>query len=261
MSERRGILFKWLSQPAMCGRDLNAYRAMELRSRIIREKFFLRSIYEEWYRFISGGIPPGPGRVLEIGSGGGFLRDFVPDLITSDVVDGPGIDLILTGSVLSFKRGSLKAIVMVDVLHHLADPGSFLLEASRCVRSSGRLLLVEPWVTKWSSFIYGSFHHEPFSPFAKGWESSRREPMTGANIALPWIMLHRDRERFESEFPEWKIVSIRPILPFRYLLSGGISLRGMMPDWTHPFWKSAEDALRPWIKSLAMFAEIVLVRK
>lgn len=242
-------------------RDLNAYQTMELRNRIIRGKPFLRSIYEEWYRFIEMGIPPGPGGILEIGSGGGFLREFVPGLITSDIVDGPGIDLILNGGVLPMRTASLKGVVMVDVLHHLTDPRSFLLEASRCVKRSGVLILVEPWVTTWSSFIYRSFHHEPFSPAAEGWENSRREPMSGANIALPWIMLQRDKQKFESEFPEWRIDSINLVLPFRYLLSGGISMRCLMPGCIHWFWKIAENALKPWMKSLAMFAEIKLVRK
>ncbi len=47
--------------------------------RIIREKGFLRQIYEEWYRLLIGHLPDGGGAVLEIGSGGGFLKEYHKD--------------------------------------------------------------------------------------------------------------------------------------------------------------------------------------
>jgi hypothetical protein len=39
----------------------------------------------------------------------------------------------------------------------------------------------------------------------------------GANDALPWIIFARDRLKFEQEFPDWRIETIKPIMPFRYL--------------------------------------------
>ncbi len=66
--------------------------------------------------------------------------------------------------------------------------------------------------------------------------------------------------QFEREFPMWKISAIKPVMPFRYLVSGGVSLRELMPGWTHGFWEHLENLLRPWPKTWAMFAEIVLER-
>ena len=37
-------------------------------------------------------------------------------------------------------------------------------------------------------------------------------------------MFVRDRERFAREFPEWQVRVIEPMMPFRYVLSGGVSL-------------------------------------
>ena len=40
----------------------------------------------------------------------------------------------------------------------------------------------------------------------------------------------RDRVTFEREFPHWHIELVKPIMPFRYLLSGGVSLRSLNPS-------------------------------
>jgi hypothetical protein len=121
--------------------------------------------------------------------------------------------------------------------------------------------MIEPWVTPWSRWVYTHFHHEPFDPRAVEWEVPRAGPLSGANGALPWILFERDRGRFERTFPEWHIREVVPCMPFRYLLSGGVSLRGLAPGWTFPFWRGVERLLSPWRKTWAMFARIVLARR
>ncbi len=59
------------------------------------------------------------GLVLELGSGGGFLADYIPRLITSEVFYIQGVNIILDGRHLPIQNHSLDAIVMVDVLHHI----------------------------------------------------------------------------------------------------------------------------------------------
>jgi hypothetical protein len=85
-------------------------------------------------------------------------------------------------------------------------------------------------------------------------------PLSGGNDALPWIMFQRDRTRFERNFPRWRIESIEPLMPFRYLLSGGVSMRSLVPASSFVFAKKIETILAPWINQLAMFAKIVLRR-
>ena len=46
-----------------------------LRADIIREKAFLKRIYQTWYRLLIENIPAGDGLVAEIGSGAGFLKE------------------------------------------------------------------------------------------------------------------------------------------------------------------------------------------
>src|SRR5580704_5831472 len=136
---------KLLAHPATRGLDIDDPRTTERRRGIIQSNRFLWRIYDEWYRLISGNIPEGPGRVFEIGSGAGFLGQYVPDLIASEIFPCSDIEIILDASQLPFSSGSLKAIAMVDVLHHLPDIRAFLMEAQRCLRSGGSIVMIEPW--------------------------------------------------------------------------------------------------------------------
>src|SRR5439155_7062924 len=221
---------------------------------------FLRQIYEEWYRAIAATLPPGEGAVLELGAGGGFMSDLVPDLIASELFYCPNIRAVLDGLRLPFVAKTLRGIVMTDVLHHLPQPRLFFAEATRCVRPGGVVVMIEPWVTPWSRFVYSRLHHEPFQPEALSWELPTKGPLSDANGALPWILFARDRSKFEQEFPHWQIELIKPIMPFRYLLSGGVSLRTLVPGWSFRLWREVENALSRWSNQLAMFAQIVLRR-
>jgi SAM-dependent methyltransferase len=256
-----GVTGNWLSHPLTRGLSIDDPRTTELRRRIIRDKPFLRRIYVEWYRAIAAALPPGNEPVLELGSGAGFLDEFIPRLITSEIFPCPSVKIVLDGQSLPFADASLRAIVMTDVLHHIPRPRLFFAEAARCVRPGGAIVAIEPWVTRWSRWIYGRFHHEPFDPQRADWEFPLSGPLSGANGALPWIIFQRDREQFEREFPHWQIVSIRPVMPLRYLLSGGVSLRSLMPGITFGFWRGIETILDPWRNTLAMFAEIKLLRR
>ena len=254
------MLKAWLAHPLTKGLDIDDPRTTHLRLQIIQEKSFLRQIYQEWYQSLALVLPPGEGAVLELGAGAGFTKDFIPEVIASEVFYCPNIRAVLDASRLPFAARSLRGIVMTDVLHHIRQPRFFFTEAARCVRTGGVMAMIEPWVTSWSRFVYTRLHHEPFHPEIQSWELPTEGPLSGANGALPWIIFARDRRQFEREFPEWKIEFIKPIMPFRYLVSGGISLRGLTPGWSFGLWRQIENTLACWSTELAMFAQIVLRR-
>ncbi len=254
------MLKAWLSIPLTQGMHIDTPKTTDLRRQVIREKRFLRKIYLEWYGAVDAALPGGSGSVLEIGSGAGFMKDHIPEIVTSEVFFVLGVDSVLDGCHLPFGDAALRAIVMTDVFHHFPDPQGFLREATRCVRPGGTIVMVEPWVTSWSRMIYTRLHHEPFRPDSAEWEFARSGPLSGANIALPWIIFQRDRKRFESRFPQWRLGSIKPMMPFSYIVSGGVSLRSLSPGWSYGLWRKLEHALHPLMPRLAMFAQIVLHR-
>jgi SAM-dependent methyltransferase len=250
-----------LAHPLTRNLDLDDPATTHIRRTIIAGKPFLQKIYVEWYRQISESIPAIPGKVLELGSGAGFLAEFVPDLISSEIFSCPGVSLVLDGQRLPFQDGSLRAIAMTNVLHHVPSVHAFFEEATRCLSPGGRVVAIEPWVSSWSRVVYSKLHHEPFDPASQDWAFSGQGPLSAANGALPWIVLERDRKRFESEFPAFRIRSIRRMMPLRYLICGGISTRSLMPAFTFPFWRGLENAMRPMMRSWAMFALIVIEKR
>lgn len=251
-----GLLNRLLAHPLTCGLEVDDPRTTMLRRQIIREKPFLEAIYREWYSLVLARLPT-TGRLLELGSGAGFLRDMAPEVITSEVFPTPGVMLVADGRRMPFRTAGLDAIVMTDVFHHIPDVAAFLAEAARCVRPGGRMVMIEPWRTAWAQWVYRNLHSEPFEPDA-GWTIPPSGPLSGANGALPWIVFSRDRERLEEEFPEWRLKAVEPLMPLAYLLSGGVSLRSLMPGWCYGPCRKLESGLdqRRW----AMFALIELER-
>lgn len=248
----------FLQHPLTKGLALDDPQTTIVRRTIIQEKAFLRKIYSEWYANIASSLPTGDQPVLEIGSGAGFFSDIIPNLITSEVFPMPGVQQVVDATQLPFANGSLRAIVMTDVLHHIPDVAAFFREAQRVLQSGGRIVMVEPWKTKWSEFIYTKLHHEPFLPDAS-WDLPASGPLSGANGAIPWIVLVRDRERFTSDYPQLAVKSIVPTMPFAYLLSGGVGWRSILPGFLFQSCRAFERWLGE--ERLAMFAYIVIERQ
>jgi SAM-dependent methyltransferase len=253
-------LRQWLAHPLTRGLDLDDPQTTQLRRIIIKEKTILRECYSEWYREIKLALPDGRKPILELGSGAGFLRECISNLITSDIFLFDGIEIVLDGRFLPFRAESLRSIVMTNVFHHIPDARKFLREAARCIQPGGTLILLEPWITPWSKFVYTKFHHEPINIKAEKWEFPSSGPLSGANEALPWIIFQRDRSIFEQEFPQWQIETIHLTMPFLYLVSGGVSMRNIIPVcFLKPF-QILEKLLSPWKNKNAMFALILLRR-
>lgn len=250
------------SHPLALNLEIDAPETTIVHRRIILEKPFLKKIYQEWYAWLAAALQDTPtGPVMELGSGGGFLKEFLPHLIASEIFFTPYVDAVFDAQQLPFASSSLKGILMTNVFHHLPRPKAFFAEAARCVRPGGVIAMLEPWVTPWSCLVYKRFHHEPFDPKVRGWGFTPIGRLSGANDALAWIVFQRDRKQFDREFPQWRIKIVHPCTPFCYLLSGGVSMRSLMPSWSFRFWKRLETRLNPWMKNWAMFAGIVLVRQ
>jgi SAM-dependent methyltransferase len=251
-----------LSHPLTRGLDLDSPETTRLRFRLIKEKSFLRQFYQDCYASIADSLAAAiDGPILELGSGGGFIKEQIPHCITSEILQVRGVDLVLDGQQLPIAEATLAGIVMLDVFHHIPRATFFFQEAARCVKPGGRVVMFEPWNTRWSRFVYRHLHHEPFDPDCPDWDLPVGGPMSGANSALPWMVFERDRQQFESLFPGWEIERIELQFPFCYLLSGGVAYRSLVPGRLYRFCKQLEMILHPWLESWAMFAVVALIRR
>jgi SAM-dependent methyltransferase len=238
--------------------DLDEASATVLHARILQKKVFLKKLYGDFYRELQSQIDQGnTSQVLELGSGGGFIKEIIPNAITSDILPLESVDVVCSACQIPFEDDSLDAIVMIDVLHHIPNARAFFTEAVRCLKPGGRIAMIEPANTVWSQFIYKNFHHETFDPEA-GWEFDSKGPLSTANGALPWIVFHRDRDQFENSFPRLKITKTQVHTPLRYVLSGGFTLRQLTPSWSYCMVKGFENLLYPLNRWIGMFETIVL---
>jgi len=246
-------LIKFISHPKTRGIHIDDPALTLLRREIIREKAFLKKLYEEWYTKIMN-LLDDKKNVLELGSGGGFMADFIPELITSEVIATKDVEMVVNACQMPFDENQLSAIVMTDVFHHIPDVESFFKEATRVIRNKGKIIMIEPWRSPWSELIYSNLHSEPFE-IREGWRlATNIGPLSSANGALPWIVFERDRDKLTSNYPEIKILSIDLMMPFSYLLSGGVSMKSFVPGFLYKFIRLIENQLNQ--KRWAMFALI-----
>ncbi len=236
--------------------DLDDPNASLAHRDIILKKPFLKRLYNDWYLiFIIKSKEIKNGKYLEIGSGGGFLKDVFPEVITSDILILPNVDLIFTAEEIPFKENELASIVMLNVFHHIPKPHLFLKEAQRTLIKGGKIIMTEPANSSLARFIYKRFHHEPFD------EKGQREikagnPLSNSNQALPYIYFERDLDLFKKDFPSLKINSINYHSPFSYIISGGVSRSAMLPFFMYNFVKGIEWLFSPFYKQIGLFCTI-----
>jgi SAM-dependent methyltransferase len=239
-------------------KDLDDPATTLLHGRILRSKPFLKNLYVDFYEQFKKAVQQPENKVLvELGSGGGFVKEVIPNIITSDILNGVDVDKVFSATDMPFEDAGVDAFFMFDVLHHIGEPRKFFAEAERCLRPGGRIVMIEPANTPWARFVYTNFHHEGFDP--KGdWELSKAGPLSQANGAIPWIIFVRDRATFEREFPRLKVVSLRNHTPMRYLISGGLTLRQLLPGFAYPVVRVLEWLLSPADNLLGMFMTVII---
>lgn len=230
---------------------------------LIRMKSFLKQFYLHTYSrykdFIEK-LPPG-GLLVEVGSGGGFAKEVIPDLLLSDVEYYLGIDVLYNAVAMPFKQGSVRAILMLNCFHHIHDVSHFLKECSRCLRPGGGVFIVDPHVGWISSIILKYFHHENFDPFTAEWQFTSSDPRNDANGALAWIVFHRDLKRFVDLFPQLRMKAYRTHSPLSYWLSGGLKKWSLLPGKMYKPFSRFENLICNVLPQLGSFVDIELIRK
>lgn len=247
-----------LAYPALHNLEMDSDAWFLAQRKILLDKKFLHKIHSDLYDQIGQFLPVPARLVVELGSGAGFIDEAIPRALRTDVFFHPFVDLVMDGARLPFPDGAVDALVMVDVFHHIPDTKGFLRNSLRVLRSGGRIVMIEPWVSDWSKLVYSRLHSEPLNWRAREWSFVSSGPVSGANQALAWIVFQRDRQVFEREFPDLEVIKIQPMMPFRYLLSGGVSSRLGLPGFLYASVKQFERLVEKNIKKWAMFGLVVL---
>lgn len=224
------------------------------------KKPLLRALYLEWFERMASHLRPG--RTVELGSGPGRFAERCPGVIASDIVPVPWVDVVLDAARLPFGAGAVDNLVMLDVFHHL-DPVAFLDEAARVLSPGGRVVMVEPYISPLSYWVYRFIHREPTrmreDPFSAE-RPPRAHPFDG-NQALPTLVFWRDEERFRERWPGLSILRRELFAILLYPLSGGYGYPTLIPPLLVPVVRRVERWLLPLGRWLAFRTLVVLERR
>jgi SAM-dependent methyltransferase len=127
-----------------------------------QKKPVLREAYGQFYSEIASRLDARmPGQTVELGSGIGVAKNYIPGCITTDLFANPWVDRVENAYAMTFPDQSIRNLILFDVWHHLEYPGSALREFSRVLVRGGRAILFEPAMSALGRIVYGWFHREP----------------------------------------------------------------------------------------------------
>jgi len=233
----------WMQKPAL--------------RRIYQEEFFSRQLAQRKI----GGIN------IEVGGGPGFFKTALPDVVSTDLIYCPWLDVIADAQRLPFREGSASNVFGLDILHHLAAPIAFLEEAERVLTPGGRLILVEPWVTPFSFVIYRYLHQEDCDLSVNPYEVSNPDGAAAkkafdGNQAVPYLLFGpRNRAKTLAFVPQLKLAMLDQFCLFAYLLSFGFKDVNLLPEFIYPDLAEFERLTLPLWRRIASLRALIVLEK
>src|SRR5580765_6056702 len=222
----------WLKETSLQGLTVGSCEFFARQKALIFARPLLKRCYDDWYARLLADIRsvPNRGHIVELGSGGSYLKELEPATITSDVVEGVA-DQVIDARQLPFPDNSVQALVLTHVLHHIPDLEAFFREARRVLVPGGVITMIEVAHTPFARFFFKNFHHEPYLDDRREWAFGQQDSMMDSNQALSWMVFVRDRQQFEAKFPTLRVEHTAFTPWFTYLISGGVTMRDIIPHF------------------------------
>ncbi|MBM3632906.1 MAG: class I SAM-dependent methyltransferase [Alphaproteobacteria bacterium] len=229
---------------------------------IWQKKPVLKAIYHDFYqRVVKSSVS---GSTLEIGGGTGNLKEYLPQVISTDIISSPWVDCVCDAQSLPLREGSLSNIVAIDVLHHIERPVRFFNEAAYLLRPGGRIILLDPAITPLSWFFYHFIHEEPVllksNPLEDGPLSATRKPFD-ANQAIPSLLFGKYKHSFSELFPDLQIIENSFISLWCYPLSGGFKPWSLIPSFMVKSLLKFERKIEPYLGRFFGFRLFIVLEK
>jgi len=248
--------------------DTQAHDVLLKHRRVWQKKAVLRRIYnEEFFARLLSYRRPG-GVCIEVGGGPGFFKNLLPSVFCTDLIRCPWLDAVVDAQRLPFRASSISNIFGLDMLHHIAAPMMFLKEVQRVLISGGRLILVEPWISPFSRFVYRYLHQEECDLSARPWDANgdnlaQSKHAFEGNQAIPYLLFGpQGLSRTLDALRDLKSITIEPFCLFAYLLSFGFKPMNLLPVFFYPIVSRLERRTLPvWRRVAALRVVLVLEKK
>jgi len=254
-----------LADPRLKGIDVDSDELVKVHRQIMLEKPLMNKVFRGFYdecRSFDEKYFSGEGNRIELGAGVSFFKEVYPDIISTDIKKAENLDRVLDAQNMDLEDNSVKAFYGLNCFHHFPEPRKFFAELDRTLVKCGGCVLIEPYFGPIAAKMYTNlFDTEIFDKTHKEWESDSGY-MQGANQALSYIVFVRDKEIFEKEFPDLEIVETKVMNNYlKYLVSGGLNFRALLPNFMSPIISLFELILRPFNKILGLHYAIVIRKK
>lgn len=248
--------------------NLNNEERFLFHKKVLENKKMLKSCYSDFYEKIlliekKFRKKKNKDIRLELGSGVGFIKNFDSKIITSDVVYNRFTDKTINANKLPYKKNKIDSIFGIFCFHHFKDPFNFLKSIQTKLKIGGLCILIEPYHGPLASIIYKRVHKSEYfnEKEAFNYKIKSKTAMEKANQALSYIYFVRDRKKFSRKFPKLKIIHTSVFNNYlRFLFSGGLNFRKLLPDFLISFVKLLELIMFPLKKILGIHYIIVIKR-
>ncbi len=256
----------YLQEPRLIGINPDSEEMLAIHSKVLYEKPMMRNVFSEFYnaciQLDKHCFSPTKGKQIEIGAGVSFFKKKYPEIISTDIKKAENLDMIVDAQHMPFENNSVRAVYGINCFHHLSNPQLFFNELERVLTKGGGCILIEPYYGVVAKRFYKKiFDTETFDMNQKEWNNESLGFMNGANQALSYIVFKRDKKKFEERYPNLEIVMQKPLNNYmRYVLSGGLNFRQLLPSFFSPVIKGVEFLFIP-LNAIFALHHIIVIKK
>lgn len=255
----------FLLDPILDGMDVDGEDRLNLHRKILKKKRMLREVFTEFHHLfkkLNSQFLAGSGIEIELGSGVSPIRDSYPEVLATDIVEARHLDKVINAEKMDIPDESVRTVYGQNCFHHFSHPDQFLHELDRVLVPGGGAILLEPYYGPFASLLFKRlFRSEGFDKDYPSWDMPATGPMNGANQALSYIVFVRDQKEYERKHPSLRIVHQELAGNYlKYILSGGLNFRQLLPDCFTGFVGLLETLVSPLNRWLALH-HVVVIRK
>ena len=256
---------EFLSEPSLKKFDVDGIERLELHGKVLESKHMLREVFVEFhhaFHHLASRFLKSNGMEVELGAGVAPMRESYPKVLATDVVFGPHLDRELNAQDMALEDDSVGVFYGQNCFHHFPEPDLFFKEIGRTLKTGGGVILIEPYYGPLASALYKRlFKSEGFDKHFESWNTPATGPMNGANQALSYLIFIRDKEQFDRKYPNLEIVHQEVCNNYlRYLISGGLNFRQLLPNSCIPLLKAIEWLMKPLNRIFGLH-HILIIRK
>ena len=231
--------------------DVDSKKRINVHRKILETKPIIKNVFQEVHKLfinLDENYLSGDGKKIELGAGAYPIKETYSEVISTDIVDGDNIDQVIDAMNMDLKPNSVRVFFGQNVFHHFSDPKKFFTEIDRVLETGGGAILLEPYYGLISSLIYPHISAtEAFDKKQLDWKGNHTGPMKGANQALSYIVFKRDKDKFLNDFPNLEIKYHKTTNNYmRYLLSGGLNFKQLIPNFMERPIQLLEYLLKPF---------------